>query len=46
MVGSASSIQWGQIVSKDYRQIEQVMEIESLTQLPTAFHLITEKIGL
>ena len=45
MFGSLSRIQWGQIESRDYLQMEQVMETESETQLATAFHLITEKMG-
>ena len=45
MFGSLNKIQWGQIESRDYLQMEQVMETESETQLATAFHLITEKMG-
>ena len=45
MFGSLKRMQCGQIESKDYLQIEQVMETESETQLATAFHLMTEKIG-
>jgi hypothetical protein len=46
MLGSLSSKQCGHIASKDYRQMLQFTATESLTQLATAFHLITEKIGL
>ena len=45
MLGSLRRIQWGQIESRDSLQIEQVMETESETQLATAFHLMTEKMG-
>jgi hypothetical protein len=45
MFGSERRIQFGQIVSNDSLQMLQLMATESLTQLATEFHLITEKMG-